>query len=89
MTGGGFWDGTVTTATVGETIQINISDPSKANQTVTVNIQRSDNQTDVVDVQLDGNGEGSVDYLVPDVLSVELQSPGQSGHAIIVSQPSP
>lgn len=81
----GFWNGTTTTASSGETIEIMIDDPSKANTTIQVTVQRSDDQTDVVDIALDGSGKGSASYTVPAVLSLELQASGQASHVISVS----
>lgn len=63
----------------GSPATVSYSDPSKAGQTITVDVDNGSSrnpETDTIVIELDANGEGSATWQVPDWGSASFNAPG-------------
>ena len=77
------------TASVGEEITIGYSDASKAGQTVTVQIDNGgypEVVTQEVQIKLDQDGKGSVQWTVPDWIGAAFNAPGAAEQTMAIDE---
>ncbi|MCR9246346.1 MAG: hypothetical protein NXI31_15040 [bacterium] len=77
--------------TEGGTATISYSDPSKANQTITIDIDngmRRKPKKATVTIQLDENGEGATSWAVPGWQMANFNAPGVAEQSVLISPSS-
>lgn len=77
---------------VGDTIQITVSDPSRANGSIVVTIDNgdpADPQKVDIEVKLDASGTGTGSWQVGDWMTATFNAPGCKEVSRLVDEPSP